>query len=208
MPADAIGGNWSAGAVVAGRFAMAHVSPEPQEYRKHGDFGWVGFESFRLRRWLALCWRFAPTAHRQIGQDHQARGSGAARRLDRRDRPADGRADRLGAGRHDRGREPAGRERHDRHRAGVARGPRRHDAADDREHLSHRCADPEGELPSGHGVRPDLLPGAVARGVRGQQCVAVPEPEGHAGRCEGEARRIDHGGGRSRLDVPDGLYEP
>ena len=36
---------------------------------------------------------------------------------------------------------------------------------------------------------------------------AVPEPEGHAGRGESEARRADHGGGRSGLDVPDGLHD-
>ena len=141
-----------------------------------------------------------------IGPDHQAGRSGAARRQHRRRGPPDGGADRPGAGRDDRRREPPRRQRHDRHRAGVARGARRQHAADDRQHLSDRRPDAEGELPSGDRLRSDLLPGAVAGGVRGQQRVALQDAQGSARRGARQARRTVDGGGRPRHDLPDGLH--
>ena len=113
------------------------------------------------------------TASAAIRPHHQAGRPGAARRQHRRRGPSDGGADRPRPGRDDRRREPPRRQRHDRHRAGVARGARRQHAPDDGQHLSDRRPDPEGELPSGHRLRSDLLPGAVAGGVRGQQRVAL-----------------------------------
>ena len=66
-----------------------------------------------------------------------------------------------------------GASRNDRDRGGFARGAGRQHAADDGQHLSDRRPDPEGELPSGDRLRSDLLPGAIAGGVRGQQRVAL-----------------------------------
>ena len=143
---------------------------------------------------------------RKQGRTIRLGRAGAARRQHRRRGAPDGRADRPGAGRDHRGREPAGRQRHDRHRGGVPRRARRQHAADDGEHLPDRRADAEGELPSGDRVRSDLLPGAIAGGVRGQQRVALQDAQGIARRRARQARRTVDGGGRPGLDVPDGLH--